>query len=210
MVTWMRAADASRSAYDRGALEERARIARDLHDDLGARLLAGLHREALDETRDVIRAAIVELRNVVKALHGGRVAASTMLADLRHEVAERLFAVGVTLEWALDAEADWTWDQRVGRHLVSIVREAISNVIRHAGASRVRVSVAVAEGFVTTEIRDDGAGFDVSARAEGHGLTNVEQRAIAAGGEARYAREGGFTRVVVRLPIADAGGKEAR
>jgi signal transduction histidine kinase len=210
MVTWMRAADASRSAYDRGALEERARIARDLHDDLGARLLSGLHRSSLDETRDAVRAAIVDLRNVVKTLHGGRVLASTMLADLRHEVSERLFAVGVALEWALDEEAQWTWDQRVGRHLVSIVREAISNVIRHAGASRVWVTIEVAGGTVTTAIRDDGVGFDVSARVEGHGLTHVQQRAIAAGGEARYERDGGFTRVVVRLPIVDDGAKEER
>jgi signal transduction histidine kinase len=76
-----------------------------------------------------------------------------------------------------------------------VVRELLSNVVRHAHASRATVSVDVADGAVTVIVADDGIGTG-AGRTPGHGLTNIRERARAVGGTARVEeRDGGGTLV---------------
>ncbi len=100
LVSLIGQADEGRLAHERGVAQERRRIAKDLHDDVGARLLTGLH--AVDgKTRPLLQAAISDIRAIVSGLEGEQIALSRALAEIRHETARRLEAAGIALEWPL-------------------------------------------------------------------------------------------------------------
>lgn len=214
LASLMRHADAGRRSYDRGVAEERKRITRDLHDDLGARLLSSLHEDDLDSTRTSIRHAMDDLRSLVKSIGGRSVSISDALADLRHEAAERLTAARITLDWPIDEVAgsraapdgDVRLDHLAYHHLASMIREGISNVIRHAGASRVEVRCALRDGLLTVLLSDDGRGFDphLAGARRGSGLDNLHARALEVGGSVTLRRESNRTQVELRVPLAGA------
>jgi len=90
--------------------------------------------------------------------------------------------------------------------MLSIAREALTNAVRHAAATRVAVTITAADGVVLLEIADDGTGFDALApAAEGHnGLTNMRRRAESLGGTLRVdTGEGNGTRIIVSLPLPE-------
>lgn len=203
LVTLMRHADGSRLAYERGVREERGRIASDLHDDVGARLLSALNEPELPAARQRIQQAMADIRSIINALTGQRVALDDALANLRHETAQRLSSAKIQLEWPVDAPlADATLDASVNRHLVSMVRELTSNAIRHSGARTVKVDVALDDGrHLLFRMRDDGVGFQPDA-GKGHGLSNLRDRASKAGGSATFGRDEAPSLVELRLPVS--------
>ncbi|MCF4165108.1 sensor histidine kinase [Zavarzinia compransoris] len=200
---FMSHADASRDAHERGALEERRRISRDLHDDVGARLLSALQQPDADGMRKLLRDAISDVRSIARALAGDRQPLATVVADLRHETAERLAAAGLALDWplAIDGRLDAeTVDHRVHRHFVSALREAVSNVIRHAGACRVSIGVSVVDGRLEVSVADDGVGVS-GPIGGGNGLRNIEERVGQVGGRVHYPPvERGFV-VAFEMPL---------
>lgn len=183
-----------RDAYARGVVEERLRIARDLHDDVGARLLSGLHRQDLSQTREAMRGAIGDLRAIVSGLSGQDLPLEAALADLRHETAERLEAAGIALDWPPVELADpgITAPYRVYKNLTSAVREVITNAIRHAGATTVAVTVHEDGGRLELTLSDDGVGLPTEPGGRRSGLANLERRLGEIGG-------------VVEFPEADKG-----
>lgn len=187
-------AAASRSAYERGATEERRRIAQDLHDDVGARLLSGLHKSDLPQTRGALREAIAEIRLVVSGLAGERRPLDDVFADLRHEAFDRLGAAGVALDWPLDEAstgASFEVDYAVQKALRSALREMVSNTIRHAQATQMSIRVARQGDRLTLTARDDGVGMaaDRPRTADGIGLglglSGLAKRLEALGGALR-------------------------
>jgi signal transduction histidine kinase len=173
-----------RDAYARGVVEERLRIARDLHDDVGARLLSGLHRQDLSQTREAMRGAIGDLRAIVSGLSGHDLPLEAVLADLRHETAERLEAAGLLLDWPPVELADpgRAAPYRVYKNLTSAVREVVSNAIRHAGATTVAVTVHEDGGRLELTISDDGVGLPRDPGGRRSGLANLERRLGEIGG----------------------------
>jgi signal transduction histidine kinase len=91
--------------------------------------------------------------------------------------------------------------------VVSILREAISNSLRHSGARTITVHAQRGEGSVMLAVQDDGAGFDPAAAAgtQGHGLANMQARAEALGGSLKVvSAPGNGTRVLLVLPVTSA------
>ena len=184
-------AEASRVAYERGASEERRRIAQDLHDDVGARLLSGLHKSDLTETRGALREAIAEIRLVVGGLAGERRPLEDVFADLRHEAFDRLAAAGVALDWPLEAHtpgAPVDIDYSVQKALRSALREMVSNTIRHAQATTMSIRIARDGDRLTLVASDDGVGMAGSRPSVqdgiglGLGLAGLAKRLEALGG----------------------------
>ena len=94
----------------------------------------------------------------------------------------------------------------VSAELLSVAREALSNVARHAGAASVTISLAAAAGELRLEIADDGTGFDPAVTvADGHhGMANMRRRAAALGGRLEVASgKGGGTRIILSLPLSE-------
>lgn len=203
LASMLRELEAGRDAYGRGVLEERLRIARDLHDDVGARLLSGLHRQDVSQTHEVMRGAIGDLRTIVSGLSGKELVLGDVLADLRHETAERLAAAGLDLDWPaprLDG-ADVLVSYRIYKNLTSACREIVSNAIRHAHASRVVVSVSYTSACLDMTLCDDGIGLPRAEGGRRSGLVNLERRIGEIGGALSFPQVEHGTRVQMSLPL---------
>jgi len=181
------------SAVLRAQEDERARLARDLHDEVNQALTGVLLRlqasvqdappelaDELRETRDVAAHAMDELRGLAHELrptalddHG----LSAALRTLTDEV-NRKSGLLTTLELAGPVDDFRTDEQLV---VYRVVQEALSNAARHAGAQRVHVEVRRKGGRGVVRVVDDGRGFELDASA-GHGLTGMRERALQGGG----------------------------
>jgi len=199
LVALVARAEASRAAYDRGALDERQRIARDLHDDVGARLLSGLH-SADSRTRPILQAALSDIRSIVSGLNGETAALDWILAEARHEAARRLEAAGIDLDWPLvDQPAEHVvLDYVRSKALLSSVREIVSNIIRHSGARIVHAKVTLSGACLGLRIADDGHGI---SRPAGYGLGNIRQRISGVGGALTVTSDAGGTTLEIVMPL---------
>jgi two-component system, NarL family, sensor histidine kinase DevS len=202
-------AENSREAYERGVTEERRRMAQDLHDDVGARLLSGLHT-ADAPTRPVLHAALADIRAIVSGLVGDTATLDRVLAEVRHEAARRLEAAGIALDWPpYEApEADVLLDYRTRKALTSAVREAVSNVIRHSGAGLVRATVVRQPDRLIMTLADDGKGLPAGAAGPGgQGLRNLRRRIEDICGVLTIASPGTGTQIRFEVPLtASASG----
>lgn len=168
----------ARDAYMRGVARERARIAQDLHDDVSARLLTSLHRRDANMMRKDVREAMADIRAIVAGTGETWRPLEDVLGDIRFETMNRLEAHGIALDWPVSHAnpPSRLVDYATARHLISIARELVSNIARHAQASRVSVEVLLDGDRLTLRIRDDGIGVDVGS-GWGNGLANSARRA---------------------------------
>ncbi len=187
-------------------LAERERIYGDLHDDLGARLLGMIHSAESPEQADRARAAMQDLRDVVTRSRGTPGSLSDTLAEIRGETSQRLAAAGLELVWEINDDLpDPELDTARALHLHRIVREAISNVIRHASAGRVRVRTKALGGKLLLDLTDDGAGREASTASKGRGLDNMRERAAELEGDIDWkpGTQGG-TKVLLTMPLGES------
>ena len=210
LVRMMRYSETSRSEFERGRTEERQRIARDLHDDVGARLLSGLHKSETGDVQRVLRDALADIRSIVGGLSAERLPLVQVLAALRHETADRLDMAGIEIIWQAEGldTTDILLDYPVYRSLISLHRELVTNVIRHARAQTVEVSLALAGNALTMQVRDDGVGlpaaFDDAAQT-GHGLRGIRRRIAELGGTFAVVPAPRGACIVVSLPLRASG-----
>jgi two-component system sensor histidine kinase UhpB len=156
---------------------ERRRIASDLHDDLGAKLLTIVHASDGARVPQLAREALDEMRLSVRGLAGKPVALETALADWRAEIMARLEQADIKAFWSRpEEELPQTLSSRVFMQVTRILREAVSNVIRHSGASACEVRCRVSPTTLRIIVRDDGRGITVDLR-QGLGMTTMKRRA---------------------------------
>ena len=187
-------------------LAERERIYGDLHDDLGARLLGMIHTAESPEQADRARAALQDLRDVVTRSRGTPGSLTDTLAEIRGETTQRLAAAGISLSWEINDDLpDPELDTPRALHLHRIVREAISNVIRHARASHVRVRMKVIGEKLCLDLTDDGGGSDPAPTSKGRGLDNMRERAAELEGDIDWkpGTQGG-TKVLLTMPLGES------
>jgi signal transduction histidine kinase len=201
MVVLMQHAEASRGEYDRGVSEERMRIARDIHDNIGAQLMMALHSEETGRKDDMIRDTLADLRDVINNAENTLLPLDDMLADLRSETADRLDQHGLTLDWSADVVDGMTLNAPMIHTIRSLVREAVSNTIKHAQARTVWVTLALDADVLDLLARDDGIGFDRDKANRGHGLINMASRVESLGGKLTISGGPEGTQIKVSLPI---------
>jgi len=192
---------------------ERQRIASDLHDDLGAKLLTiaqTVHAQPPNAERvaTLARQALDDMRLSVRGIVGDTAVASHALADWRAETVARLSEAGMVTEWVADEPpADLALPARTHVQLTRVLREAVSNTIRHSEATRCRVRIALEGGWMSLCIDDNGHGLPSSA-APGQGLPNIERRARKLGGQHLFGpSEWGGLQVLVKVPLGGSTGE---
>ncbi len=197
----------SRRAYEQGVAEERARIARDMHDNIGMRLMGALHGRDIVRKDALIREALTELRDIINDVSHDGLSLDEVLADLRVEIAEHLESAGITLEWCRDADDQdaQLLPPRIAHTLRSILREAAGNVIRHSGASRLCIGIRRHAGALVLSIEDDGSGFVPEVVASGNGLANMRARVHSLQGRFDLSSSANGTRLEALVPLAQAG-----
>ncbi|MEV5571923.1 GAF domain-containing protein [Spirillospora sp. NPDC052269] len=207
-------ADRRRDAERLALLEDRDRIARDLHDTVIQRLFATAmslmaaikitqRREVavrVQHAVDDLDATIRQIRSSIFALQaeGDEDSLRGRVHTLVDAAAEHLgFSPSVRLDGHLDTDVD----EELGEQLLAVVREALSNVARHARATEVLVAVD-AGGDLTLRVEDDGVGIPEGGRRSG--LRNMGERAEARGGSlSTRPRPGGGTVLIWRVPLQD-------
>jgi signal transduction histidine kinase/ligand-binding sensor domain-containing protein len=204
------------------ALEkERARIARDMHDDVGASLtqiaiasqLARLDppEEALghiDEIAGIARRTVTALDEIVWAVNPRNDTLPALLEYLGQHAVDFLTAAGVDCEIEMPPELpSHPLVAHVRHHLFLAVKESLNNVVKHAAASAVKLDVELGENRLSVTITDNGCGFVAGhERAGSDGLRNMRERMAELGGECRIeSRPEEGTRVVFELPLPGKG-----
>lgn len=206
---------------ERAALEERARLARELHDGLAQDLwLAKLRtgelasrddlpveaRRAAEEAVAAIDIGLGEAREAVATLRSADHAESGFCALVRRHVDDYGDRFGLRAEFAFDGDHTTRIAPRTQAEILRITQEALSNVARHSGASVVGVRLSIHDERIVLRIVDNGRGFDPGTeRAGTFGLTSMRERAAIIQGRLRIAsREGAGTGVVLVAPFAPA------
>ncbi len=208
---------------ERAAMEERARLSRELHDGLAqdlwfaklkvGRLAAidGLGPDAVmlvSELDEAIDAGLTEARQAVMALRTVDAGGGTFVELMRRYVDDYGDRFGIRTEFDA-ADGIPPLGTRPQAELLRIAQEALSNIRRHADATVVRVEVSARPGWVTMSIRDNGRGFDPAAVEDGgFGITSMAERAALVGGRlAIDSRPQGGTRVTADVPVAPDGAR---
>ncbi|HVE26154.1 MAG TPA: GAF domain-containing sensor histidine kinase [Sporichthya sp.] len=202
-------------------LEDRERIARDLHDTVIQRLFAtGLRlqgairlaerpelAERIAQSVDDLDLTVKHIRTAIFGLEVSRVAVGGLRQRVLSLASESAGSLGfdprVLFEGPVDAVPS-----TIATELLAVVREALSNVARHAHATQVEISVEAASDVVL-RVADNGVGLPADRRADGHGLVNMRARATGLGGDVLLAAAaGGGTTIEWRVPVdAPEGGR---
>ena len=207
-------------ARQKAVLEERQRLARELHDSvsqalygiaLGARTARTLvdrnpaqAAEPLDYVLSLAEAALAEMRALIFELRPEALETEGLVAALTKQIesARARHGLEIIAEWCGEPELPYEVKEVVYR----IAQEALNNVTKHAKARRVDVRMSCDDGEVTLEVRDDGVGFASEDSFPGHlGLRSMRERATNVGGrvEVESAPLQG-TRIRLRIPLTQS------
>lgn len=186
--------------------KERKRIAADLHDDLGAKLLTIVHTSESERISTLAREALEEMRLSVRGLTGKPVRLTDALADWRAETVMRLGQANVEIDWKSPTEdSDQVLAARVYVQTTRILREAVNNIIKHSGASHVKVRCAITGEQFGINIQDNGKGIPMELDGKldrGHGMTSMKQRAKQMQGQCLVESGPGYGTVIrLTLPL---------
>ncbi|TFE34899.1 GAF domain-containing protein [Frankia sp. B2] len=177
--------------------EERDRIARDLHDVVIQRLFAtGLHlqslaravdsraAERLDAAAGELDQTISDIRQTIFSLTSNAAEETDLRAEIQAVIAQAERALGITPTVRLDGPIDRGVPAAIRPHMLAALREALSNIARHARASRIHVLLRVTDADLLVEVRDDGRGPGKASRSSG--LANLRHRALDLGGRMEF------------------------
>ena len=198
--------------------EERNRIAKELHDDMGSSLSSILFLsedllfESPDENKHEIERisslaenSLENMREIIWALDKDKNTLNDLLIHFRAFATQLLADHKVSLEFELGQVSKQTYmlGSEYRRNVYLILKEALHNVIKHAEASQVHIRVAVEESQLFISVKDDGKGFDVdAANPEGYGLNTMKSRATDIKADLKIeSKSGQGTVLTLKVPL---------
>ena len=186
--------------------KERKRIAGDLHDDLGAKLLTIVHTSESERISTLAREALEEMRLSVRGLTGKPMRLSDALADWRAETVSRLGQANIEIDWRSPTEeVEQLLPARSFVQTTRILREVVSNIIKHSGASHCKVRCAVHENQFGLNVQDNGKGIPMELDGKldrGHGMSSMKHRAKQMQGQCLVESGPGYGTVIrLTLPL---------
>jgi len=209
----------------RALAAERARIARDLHDDLGTALtglaleldvigrdpkpeLPVIHR--LGQSAQRTRELAERMREVVWSVNPRCDTVSSLASFLEQQISQFLRADGIKVELDFPEDIPALPIDGEARHQLALgVREALTNVIRHANATKVVLSLAIDKDWLTVNVKDNGRGLQPSGRI-GDGLRNMQERLQSIGGSVEVSSQpSSGTTITFRVPLIESNSGES-
>jgi len=196
--------------------DDRDRIARDLHDAVIQRLFAvGLSLQGItksvpsDSVSERLMRAIADIDDTIRQIRSSIFELSTT-SDVRGSrsnilalVRELDPVVGFEVQVGFEGPVDAAVPGHVLEHLLFALREALTNISRHAHATEAQVSVAARANLCTLRVSDNGTGFPTAATSSGLGLTNLRRRAEKLNGELEIDSSDSGTTIEWRVPLSD-------
>jgi len=218
----IRLAELSAQGRDAAIMEERNRIARNIHDTLAQGFTGvivqleaaedasrrGLGDEAerhIIAARTLARESLSEARRSVQAIRPRPLEENDLTEALRSLFASMTEGVAMDVDFKVSGFAHAlppSWEENVFR----IAQEVLTNTLRHAQANHIAAAITFSSNGVRFEFADDGHGFDPAARSEGYGLLGMRERVGAMGGEMDVKSSiGSGAKISIWLPSAPAG-----
>jgi signal transduction histidine kinase len=198
--------------------QERQRLMQDMHDGLGSSLVSALRvvehgkmNEA--EVAQVLKGCIDDLKLAIDSMEPVEADLLLLLATLRFRLSPRLQSTGITLRWEVNDVPPLDWlDPKNALHILRILQEAFTNIIKHTHATEIRVATEVWNDQVMVTITDNGQGFTLESvlkgdGVSGKGLSNQRRRAEAIGAEINWDSDQAGTRLTLQLPIKHNQGR---
>ncbi len=198
--------------HELAVVEDRERIARDLHDTVIQRLFAtGMSLQStlgmvrtdpegatarIDRAVDDLDVTIKDIRTAIFALERHAAAPDALRNRVLNVVREAAGSLGFEPRVAFEGPVDAVVAGAVADGLVASLREALSNVARHAQATRVEVDIVTGGDDVLMRVTDDGVGVGEATKAPGYGLRNLQRRAAGLGGTCTFTTGPGTGSVV--------------
>ncbi len=191
LIEQLRRAVAYDLAVERGRSEERTRIAQDLHDDIGARLLTLMYQSTTPEMEDYIRHTLQDLKTLTRGLAAPEQALSHAAGEWKADLTQRLAAARAELVWSFCIDHDLRLSVVQWSALTRILRELVSNSLYHGHATRVEVAFDLTGSRLRLRVTDDGEGRAPMAWAHGLGLGGVRKRVKALSGRVTWSEATG-------------------
>lgn len=194
---------------DKVKMAERQRLMADMHDGLGAHLVAAIHHLQSSNfnrrnTLNLLESGLRDLQLTIDSLEPIEQDLTTLLGAFRYRITDSMRSAGIRLHWAIDEDipAIPYLDARNCLHVLRIVQEIFTNILKHAQASEVSVAVSRGPKYVGVQIQDNGVGFEMDTQHTGRGLNNLNQRAASLGGSIDMSTATGRgTRYLLKLPL---------
>ncbi len=189
--------------------DERQRLMQDMHDGMGSSLIMALlavenGRIDASMVAEVLKDCIEDLKLTIDSMEPVEADLLLLLATLRFRLGPRLESAGIVLRWEIKniPALDWL-DPRNALHILRILQEAFTNIIKHANATEIRVTTSVEQDCVVVMIIDNGNGFSIAQGISntGKGLGNQVRRAESIGAEIRWNSSAAGTHLTLHLPI---------
>jgi signal transduction histidine kinase len=185
--------------------EERGRLMSEMHDGVGSQVIATLdavergHSQASDIARD-LRDILDSLRLTIDSLQPSENDLLTVLGNLRYRLEGRLKRQGIKLNWQVSdvPKVESLTPQNV-LHILRILQEAFTNIIKHARASTITVTTGFDAAHVHMSVADDGGGF--RGEREGRGLSSMRRRAQQLGAQLEINSSPSGTVLSLRIPV---------
>jgi signal transduction histidine kinase len=193
---------------EQAVIGERQRLMREMHDGLGSSLMSSLvmvENGKLDagQIAEVLRESIDDLKLTIDSLEPMENDLLTLLGTLRYRLGKRLGAAGIKLDWKVEETPPLPWlNPTSALQILRILQEALTNTLKHARASVIRVETLFDATTISIRLTDNGVGFDAKADRQlhdGRGLKNLERRADTLGANIQIESVPGRTSVALVL-----------
>ena len=176
-------------AVEQGRREERLRLAQDLHDDIGARLLTLMYKAQSPEMEEYVRHTLQDLKTLTRGLAASNHRLSHACVEWKSDLAHRLSAAHIDLKWSIVFDDDILLTVVQWSALTRILRELVSNAIAHAHAQQLDIDVRLEFDRMELTVTDDGVGRSPQNWSHGLGLGGVRKRVKQLGGEVEWIEQ---------------------
>jgi signal transduction histidine kinase len=195
-----------RDSFLQGQTQERSRIRRDLHDQIGHKLLSLIYAAKDEKSRNLAQETMAQLSELIQAMKQEPISLDDLATRMQ----------GVCVDICANAKLQLGWNNEIPvetferissdqfLNILNILRELLSNSIKHGRASSVRVSLKQIDGCLIVDYSDDGHGFDQQTVKPGNGLFNLQSRASELHAKMEWhTSEGTFLKLTIPLDSGD-------